>query len=459
MKIPRAGRAANEAVLKSDNEAHGTAIITRTITVPTPIRASTAPWTKASADRAEIVNHLPVGGTEATALGVRGPSTARETPMEPLTAPAVDTIIQRMEDVVTELEDNPSAYAFYFFVLLAEAFSETKHAVATIAPIRRCLTIASRMETVRSMLLPGAIRWHPLADVLALLHAEAARLTTLYGVARPTCRLNRRELQQAFHANFQHVTGKVYHTYDTVKTPKERLAISTFWHESLSAALAELEADGGVQALDQVMACLASWTNKSHERWSKKGWREPTPKDVVQGLIDFLAICATCHTALVEAVQTGLEQTPLIDRAHATQEVEPRYAVESQTLREHIQALQIPADADKARKSQLRKEKTQLQQTLKALVSAQEAEIARQIKSRANARHKIEMLAKMVNGYPHSLLRKFGKACVDALPGIIWIYQYEQEADETWRQAKRDARRFMRHIQQAQACPEAVAAV
>ncbi len=379
--------------------------------------------------------------------------------MEPLTAPAVDAIIQRMEDVVTALEDDPSAYAFYFFVLLAEAFAETKPALVTIAPIRRCLTIAARMQTVRSRLLPGAIRWHPLTEVFALLHAEAARLATFYGVARPTCRLTRRALQQAFHANFQHVTGTVYHTYPAVKTPKERAAITSFWHEALSAALAQLEADGGGQALDQVMACLPSWTEKSHERWSPQGWCEPLPHEVVQMLTDFLAICATCHPLLSEAARVGLEQTPLLARAQATQEVAPRYAVESQTLRAHLQAFEIPADTERARKSQLRKEKTQLQQTLKALVSAQEAEIARQITSRANARRKIEMLAKMVNGYPDSLLRKCGKACVDALPDIIWIYQYDQDADETWRQAKRDARRFVRQIQQANARPATVATV
>jgi hypothetical protein len=58
-----------------------------------------------------------------------------------------------------------------------------------------------------------------------------------------------------------------------------------------------------------------------------------------------------------------------------------------------------------------------------------------------------------VQGYPETLLRKVGKASVDVLPRIIWIYDFERQGDDDWRTAKRDARRFVRQVRQTSSAP------
>ena len=72
-----------------------------------------------------------------------------------------------------------------------------------------------------------------------------------------------------------------------------------------------------------------------------------------------------------------------------------------------------------------------------------------------NVRHKLATLVKTVQGYPDTLLRKVGKASVDVLPRIIWIYDFERQGDDDWRTAKRDARRLVRQVRQAHATPAA----
>ena len=68
------------------------------------------------------------------------------------------------------------------------------------------------------------------------------------------------------------------------------------------------------------------------------------------------------------------------------------------------------------------------------------------------------MLGKTVNGYGDALRRKVGKASVDVLPRMIWIYDFERQADDEWRAAKLDARRFLRQVRQARVTPVAVEA-
>ena len=126
-------------------------------------------------------------------------------------------------------------------------------------------------------------------------------------------------------------------------------------------------------------------------------------------------------------------------------------------LRAQLSALPRPKDIPKAQHAQLRKDRAQLQQALEELLRAQEAEITRQVKQSANARHKLTTLVKTVEGYPETLLRKVGKASVDTLPRIIWIYDWDRQGDDTWRTAKRDARRFVRQVRQARAQPVAAA--
>jgi len=67
-------------------------------------------------------------------------------------------------------------------------------------------------------------------------------------------------------------------------------------------------------------------------------------------------------------------------------------------------------------------------------------------------------LVKTVSGYPDTLRRKLGKASVDVLPRMIWIYEFERQGDDYWHTAKRDARRFLRQVRHARVTPVAVEA-
>ena len=375
--------------------------------------------------------------------------------MERLTAHETEVILQRLEALVTELEHEPSAYTFYLFVLLAEAFAGLKPALATLAHLRRCVTLAHRMRAIRAELLPDASPWNPLTALLDLLHAEATRLTTLYGVARPACRTRGRELRQALHAAFTQATGKVYQTYGPVKSAKERTTITAFWDDALRTALAAFQAAGTAETLDAVLACLPAWTDRHHERWSTRGWREPAPPEVLQRLTDYLRVCEACLGSIAQLARAGVADAPVVERAQVAPAIEQEYATQLHPLRAQLSALPRPKDVPKAQHAQLWKDRAQLQQALDALLSAQEAEITRQVKQSSTARHKLATLVKLVQGYPETLLRKVGKASVDVLPRIIWIYDFERQGDDDWRTAKRDARRFVRQVRHASAPPVA----
>jgi len=375
--------------------------------------------------------------------------------MDAVTDQEIEVIVQRLEALVTELEHDPSAYPFYLFVLVAEAFAGTKPPLATLAAIRRCVALAHRMRAIRTVLLPDASPWNPLTALVDLLHAEATRLTRLYGVARPDYRTHRRTQQQAFHAAFTQATGKVYHPYGPVKTAKERTTITAFWDETLRTALARFEAEGAADTLDAVMACLPAWTDRHHERWSTRGWREPAPTEVLQLVTDYLRVWEACREPIAQLARAAVAQAPVVERAQVAQAVAPQYVEQEHALRAQLSALPLPKDTPKAHQAPLRKEKAQLQQALHTLLSAQEATITRQVKKSATARHQLETLVKTVSGYPETLLRTVGKASVDVLPRIIWIYDFERQGDAAWRTAKRDARRFVRQVRHARATPEA----
>jgi len=291
---------------------------------------------------------------------------------------------------------------------------------------------------------------------LEVIHAEATRLSTLYGVARPACRTVRRAQQQAFRTAFAQATGKTYQPYGLTKTAKERTAITAFWDEALRTALARFQAGGEVDALDAVMSCLPAWADRRHERWTTQGWHEPSVKAVMQLVTDYLMVCETCLGTVAQLAAAAVAQAPVVERAQVAPDVEQRYAEQVQALRDQIGALAIPTDAPRAQKTQLRREKTQLQQALQTLLSTQEAEITRHVTQGATARHKLETLVKTTNGYGDTLRRTVGKASVDVLPRMIWIYDFERQGDDDWRAATRDARRFVRQVRQARITPVAV---
>ncbi len=369
-------------------------------------------------------------------------------PMDAVTDHEIEVIVQRLEALAAELEHDPSAYPFYLFVLVAEAFAGTKPPLATLAHLRRCVGLAHRMRASRVVLLPDASPWNPLTALVDLLHAEATRLTTLYSVARPACRTRRREVQRAFRAAFTQATGKAYHPYGPARTAKERTTITALWDEALRRALARFQAGGEAHALDEVMVCLPAWADRHHERWSTQGWREPSVKEVMQLVTDYLMVCEACLGTIAQIADAAVAQAPVVERAQVTPDVEPRYAAQVHALRDQIGAILLPTDAPRAQKAQLRREKAQLQQALQALLRAQEADITRQVKQSSTARHKLATLVKTVQGYPATLLRTVGKASVDVLPRIIWIYEYDRQGDDDWRTAKRDARRFLRQVRQ-----------
>ena len=107
--------------------------------------------------------------------------------MEALTEKEIAVIMQQLETLVADLEHDASASTFYAFVLLAEEFARMKKASYTLEHLRRCVALAHRMRAIRDVLLPDAVPWHPLTDLVELIHGEATRLTSLYGVARPEC--------------------------------------------------------------------------------------------------------------------------------------------------------------------------------------------------------------------------------------------------------------------------------
>jgi hypothetical protein len=377
--------------------------------------------------------------------------------MDALTEHEIDVILQRLETLVTDLEHDLTAPTFSLCVLLAQELATAKKAGYTLAQLRRCLTLAQRLLPIRDRLVDAGGRWTPLRDVLELLHGEATRLATLYGVVRPTTLTACRALQQAFRTAFTQATGKGYQKYEFARTVKERTTITTFWEDALHTAMARFQVGGDVEALDAVMAVLPLWADRDHERWSPThAWREPSATDVMGILTAYLQVCTVCLGTVAALASAAVAQASDVDPAQITQVVEAQHATQVQALRAQLSMLPLPKDTPKAAQAQLRKQKTQLQQELQTVLQTQETEIARRLKRDANAQQKRETLMKLVRGYPDTLLHKVGKASVDVLPRIIWIYEYDRQGDADWRAAKREAKRFVRQLRQASAPPVAV---
>lgn len=369
--------------------------------------------------------------------------------MEALTEKAIEVILKRLEALVADLEHDVSARPFYAFVILAQDFAGTKKARLTMEHIHTVVSLAHRMLAIRTVLLPEAGHWTPLTDVLKMIHAEATRLTSLYGVARPELGKLRRELQREFRAAFKHETGKAYQEYGQPKTAKERATITAFWEDALSKALASFKHHGEAHTLDRVMACLPAWASRHQGRWSKQGWREPSVHEVMHVFQDYLMVCEACMGHIAQIASAVLEQAPVVDRAQVTRDVAQRNAEKVQALRDKISAIPLPKDTPQAHKAQLRKEKAQLQHELQALLSAQEATIQSQVNKIANYRHKLETLAKQASAHRDTMLRKVGKASVDVLPRMIWMYEYERRGDDDWHTAKKEAKSFFRQVLKA----------
>jgi len=370
-----------------------------------------------------------------------------------LTEHAMEVILQRLEAYVVDLEHDRSIPTLYAFVLVAHEFAGAKKTQYTLAQIRRCLTLAHRMRALRDSLVSTGGRWTPLHDVGEVLHAEATRLSSLYGVARPACRQHKRALQQAFRAAFTQATGQAYHKYGRSLTAQERATITAWWDEALRAALARFQAGGEVDALDQVMACLPAWADRHHERWSRQGWREPSATEVMALVTEYLRVCDVCLGTVAEIASTAVAHAPVVDPAQVTRDVEQQYHEQVQALRAQLSTLPLPKDTPKAQQAQLRKEKAQLHHALQALLSAQEAAITSHVKKDATARHKLETLVKTAHGYPDTVRRTVGNASVDVLPRLLWIYELDRQGEDAWRTAKREAKRFVRQVRHASAQP------
>jgi hypothetical protein len=375
--------------------------------------------------------------------------------MEALTEHETEMILQRLETLVVDLEQDLRTPTLYAFVLVAHEFASAKKAPYTLAQIRRCLTLAHRLRAIRDVLVAAGGRWTPLHDVGEVLHAEATRLSSLYGVARLECRQHKRALQQAFRAAFTQATGHAYQKYGRALTAQERATITAWWDEALHTALARFQARGEVEALDQVMACLPAWADRHHERWSRQGWREPSAHEIMALFTAYLQVCATCLETVAAIARAAVAHAPVVDPAQVTRDVEQQYHEQVQALRAQLRALPLPTDTPKAQQAQLRKEKAQLHHALQACLKAQAAEITRQMKHHATARYKLERLVKTANGYQDTLLRAVGNASVDVLPRLLWIYELDRQGEDAWRTAKREAKRFVRQVRHASAHPVA----
>ena len=154
---------------------------------------------------------------------------------------------------------------------------------------------------------------------------------------------------------------------------------------------------------------------------------------------------------IAQIASAAVAHAPVVDQAQVTRDVAQQYTAQVHALRTQLSALPLPKDTPKAQHAQMRKEKARLQQALQALLRAQEAEITRHVTKAANARHKVETLVKTASGYTDTLLRTVGKASVDVLPRMLWIYELDREGDDDWRTAKREAKRFIRQVRQASA--------
>ena len=376
--------------------------------------------------------------------------------MEALSAHEMEVILQRLEALVADLEQDLRTPTLYAFILLAHEFAGAKKAQYTLAHLRRCLALAQRLRPIRDRLGSSAGgRWTPLHDVGEVLHAEATRLSSLYGVARPACRQHKRVLQQAFRAAFTQATGKVYHPYGLSLTAKERATITGFWDEALRTALAWFQARGEVEALDQVMACLPAWADRHHARWSRQGWREPSATEVMALVTDYLRVCEVCLETVAEVARAAVAHAPIVDPVQVTQDVEQEYSEQVRALRTQLSVLPLPKDTPKAQHAQLRHAKAQLQHELQALLKAQEAEMTRRVRQHATARHKLDTLVKTAREYTDTLLHKVGNASVDVLPRLLWVYELDRQGEDAWRTAKREAKRFVRQVRHASAPPAA----
>ena len=371
--------------------------------------------------------------------------------MDALTAHEMAVILQRLEALVVDLEHDLRTPTLYEFVLVAHEFAGAKKAQYPLAQIRQCLALAQRLRPIRDRLVSAGGRWTPLHDVGEVLHAEATRLSSLYGVARPACRQHKHALQQAFRTAFTQATGKAYQKYGVSLTAPERATITAWWDEALRTALARFQARGEVDALDQVMACLPAWADRHHERWSRQGWREPSAHEIMALFTDYLRVCETCLGTVAQLASAALAHAPVVDPAQVTRDVEQQHHEQVQTLRAQLSALPLPKDTPKAHHAQLRKDKARLHQELQALLSAQEAAVTRYVTKYANARHKLERLVKTASGYQDTLLRTVGNASVDVLPRLLWIYELDRQGEDAWRTAKREAKRFVREVRHASA--------
>lgn len=371
--------------------------------------------------------------------------------MEVLTEKEIALIVKRLEELVADLEQDVSARTFYTFVILAQDFAGTKKALCNMEHIRTLVSLAQRMRAIRNVLLPEASHWTPLYDVLQMIQSEATTLTRLYRVARPACGKISRDLQREFRASFKQETGKEYQAYGKPKTAKERATITAFWEDALRTALARFQHNGEAQTLDRVMACLPAWASRQHERWSKQGWREPSAQEVMHVFKEYVMICDVCMGTIAQIAGAVLEHAPVVDRAQVTREVEQRHTEKGQALREKIRAIHIPKEAPKEQKATLRKEKEQLNQELQELLSTQEVEIKSRANKIAHERQKLETLAKKVSVPREHMMGKVGKAIVDALARIIWIYDFERQGDEDRHTAKKEAKSFFRKVLKARA--------
>lgn len=363
-------------------------------------------------------------------------------------------ILQRMADFVTALErdedDAETAYTFFAFVLMAEAFANSKKMPLTLEHAQQALRLAQRMVPIRAALIPSTTRWSPLTKVYDLLQSEAVKLARLYGATRPNFTLVRRELQQEFHTTFTQSVGARYETYKYKRTTKERSTITAFWDDKTRTAFAAFQAEKTLQALDQVIACLPHWTNRHHERWGARGtWREPSAQEVMRLFMAYMEMAEAYIPAVALLVMDVQAYTPVVERAPIALETEPKYAEQMHTLQEQIAAVVIPKELPRPEQTRLRKEKSQLQQALKTLQQAREAEIARRVTRETNVRRKFETLERLTRDYTEALRQKLGRLSLDVLTDIIWIYDYERGAPPAWGRAKRDARSFVRALARA----------
>ena len=102
----------------------------------------------------------------------------------------------------------------------------------------------------------------------------------------------------------------------------------------------------------------------------------------MQLVTDYLMVCEACLGTVAQIAAAAVAQAPVVERAQVAPAVEQRYAAQVHALRDQIGAFADPHGRLESAESPAATREDPAAAGLQALLSAQEAEITRQVKQR-----------------------------------------------------------------------------